>query len=239
MDLGTILDDLLPGGAIGATGELDALVNSVERSGRPVRAVRAASKEWPPPCATGLCGTQGCVCRTRGPSFQDMACFDADFELSLEAHLDGLGVYYTGTPVASVAPRPSESPGASPARTEAGPRGRGQPRKKARKAPRDAAPTPPRARPVQRTGPLTNLVQEAEASLRDEAEHPRGRKVVRDLSQLFRSRKPRGVAHAAACGEIESLFCYESLECDSLTQFMCYETLPPRTHDTAWTTPRS
>lgn len=31
-------------------------------SGRPCRAPRALTREWPPACPSGLCGTQGCVC---------------------------------------------------------------------------------------------------------------------------------------------------------------------------------
>lgn len=224
MDLGTMLDGLFPGGASEALNALEACC------GRAPRAARAAApKEWPPACPTGLCGTQGCVCRTRERACEDLTCLDIDIDFVAWANLNEFGTMIpTAPPSVSVSPPPVS---VSPARTVAAPgkRGRGRPRKKPRKQAFAKLPSPPtpslkRAPPP----PMPSLVQDVAAALHDEARSQLSHKRLRSLEKVLCPCKPRrGAAKAFSVRSLASLFCEETLEDAPLCDLMCYETLPP------------
>lgn len=217
MDIEALLDEVLQGGVTGAAVTLDALAK-VNSEGRPTRTARAAPKEWPPQCATGLCGYQGCLCRTRERAAPVLMASDAEAAFDLEAELKEFGSMLFKEP---------NPPSVSPARTESGRRGRGRPPKKPPVPKFNDALTPPRVRPPPGARPLPSLVQEAALSLRDEAGNKHGRKMVRDLDTLFRAPKMKRVAQTVLDDSMEGLLCEETLDHCPYSALLCYETLSP------------
>lgn len=219
MDLGSMLDGLLPGGA-------DGVLNALETcAGRAPRAARAsAPKEWPPACPTGLCGTQGCLCRTRARTCTavQLECLELDFDLVGWEQLDELG---------SMIPpaKPPKTLNVSPARTVAAPgkRGRGRPRKKpVKEAFAELASTPPMMRPPPARAPQS-LVQEFAAMLHSDARNPLSCESLRQLEGILRPAKARrGATNRLSSCSVESLYCLESLEGESYGNLLCFETLP-------------
>ena len=214
MDLGSMLDDLLPGGADGVLSALEV------RGGRVPRAARAAApKEWPPACPSGLCGTQGCVCRTRERASEDLACLDIGIDLVTWAQLDEFG---------SMIPPAKPPVSVSPARTVAAPgkRGRGRPRKRPLKEPStEHLLGPPKPSPV---ALRQSLVEDVAAALHYEARSQLSHKRLRSLEPVLRPSKARSrVAKAFSSRSLASLVCGETLEdcmpCE--LDFTCYETL--------------
>lgn len=216
MDLGTVLDGLFPGGTSGALDALEAC------HGRVPRAVRAAApKEWPPACPTGLCGTQGCVCRARSRACEDLTCVDIGIDLVAWAQLNEFGTMLS---------EPQKPFNVSPARTVAAPgkRGRGRPRKKPLKEVFAELPvTPPMMRPPPPRAPR-RLVDDVSSMLHNDALNALSSSTLRDMEGLFRPAKARrGRADGVLARSLDSLYCLESLEGESYGELLCYETLPP------------
>lgn len=194
MDIEFVLEGLLPGGA---TGAISALSTMEARSKRTPRLTHApAAKEWPPVCESGICRTQGCICRrpVRTLSSSAVASSLATIEFSAAFSIDEFGSMFGSAPKAS-------KPQASPTHTIVK-RGRSRPPK------RNRLPT------------KQSLVEAATASLRTESLSPFGRMALKKIQPLLASSFRRATKRSSHKLKLECLLCYESL--DDVDLF-CYE----------------
>lgn len=214
-----MLEGLLPGGATGALSTLSTMETWSKRAPRLVRT--AAPKEWPPMCESGLCGTQGCVCR-RLARRREVESRDVECEISVACPMNEFRFMLepqTPEPVSKA----SQASQASPTRTVVK-RGRGRPRKRSRLLAK--APTLPMGEPPVLAA-CTNLVDGAIASLRAESLSPDGRMGVKKIEPLLRTPLDGWIASATppvlvADATLERLICHESLEEEDL---FCHEVL--------------
>lgn len=155
MSLEEELDGMFLGGADGA---FDALC--VSRSKRVPRAL--TSREWPPTCETGLCGSQGCLCHTRNST----AKASRKHEFVLDEFGSMMPLTKTFRTVAKSSPRTEVK--------------RARSRRRKHPLPMATLPTPARIFPT--SGGLVDCMS---AQLSSEVIDPAGRKMVKRLASVF------------------------------------------------------